>query len=156
MPADDMTDPAVQALLSHINTSVVLARSQAAKGIYPAVDPLASNSRMMDQALIGERHYQVARAVREHLARYRELEDFIAMLGVESLSRSDRQIVDRARRIERYLTQPFFVVADHTGIAGTSVPLEATLTDCEALFRGDYDDRPESAFYMQGSLGSAP
>ncbi len=156
VPADDMTDPAVQALLSHIDTSVVLARSQAAKGIYPAVDPLASNSRMMDQALIGERHYQVARAVREHLARYRELEDFIAMLGVESLSRSDRQIVDRARRIERYLTQPFFVVADHTGIAGTSVPLEATLTDCEALLRGDYDDRPESAFYMQGSLGSAP
>lgn len=152
VPADDMTDPAVEAILAHLDTTVVLSRTQAGKGIYPAVDPLASGSRMMDRVLLGERHYRVARAVREHLARYRELEDIIAMLGLEALSKADRRIVGQARRLERYLTQPFFVVADHTGIPGASVPLEVTLADCEAFLRGDYDDLPEERCYMRGSM----
>jgi F-type H+-transporting ATPase subunit beta len=156
VPADDMSDPAVGAILAHLDTTVILSRSQAAKGIYPAVDPLASNSRMLDRAFVGDRHYRVAQAVREHLARYRELEDIISMLGLEALSETDRRIVGRARRLERYLTQPFFVVADHTGIAGTSVPLEVTLADCEAFMRGDHDALPEDRCYMRGAMGDGP
>ena len=152
VPADDMTDPAVGAILAHLDTMVILSRNQAAKGIYPAVDPLLSSSSAMDRSIIGDRHYRVAQAVREALARYRELEDIIAMLGLEALSESDRRIVHRARRLERYLSQPFFVVAEHTGIAGVSVPLASTLGDCEALLRGDYDALPEEACYMRGRM----
>ena len=152
VPADDMTDPAVGAILAHLDTTVILSRKQAGKGIYPAVDPLLSSSSAMDRSVIGERHYRVAQMAREHLARYRELEDIIAMLGLEALSEGDRHVVNRARRIERYLSQPFFVVADHTGIAGASVPLETVLGDCEALLRGDYDAQPEDACYMRGAL----
>ena len=152
VPADDMTDPAVSAIFSHLDTMVVLSRSQAAKGIYPAVDPLRSSSKMMDRHFLGERHYRVAEAVREHLARYHELEDIIAMLGIESLSESDRRVVARARRLQRYLTQPFHVVAQHTGIPGASVPLAQTLDDCEAFLRGDYDDVAEADCYMRGSM----
>jgi F-type H+-transporting ATPase subunit beta len=155
VPADDMTDPAVGAILAHLDTTVILSRSQAGKGIYPAVDPLASNSRLLDRALLGERHYRVAQTVREHLARYRELEDIIAMLGMEALSDTDRRIVHRARRLERYFTQPFFVVADHTGIPGASVTLETTLADCEAFVRGDYDTLPEDRCYMRGSMAES-
>jgi F-type H+-transporting ATPase subunit beta len=155
VPADDMTDPAVGAILAHLDTMVILSRNQAAKGIYPAVDPLLSSSSAMDRSLIGDRHYRVAQAVREALARYRELEDIIAMLGLEALSESDRRTVHRARRLERYLSQPFFVVAEHTGIAGVSVPLSATLIDCEALLRGDYDALPEEACYMRGKMAGA-
>ncbi len=156
VPADDMTDPAVGALLAHLDTTVILARGQAAKGIYPAVDPLASASRLLDPAVVGTRHYRVAQAVREHLARYRELEDVIAMLGLEALSEADRRVVHRARRLERYLSQPFHVVADHTGIPGTSVPLEVTLGDCEGFLRGDYDALPEERCYMRGAMGITP
>jgi len=152
VPADDMTDPAVGAILAHLDTSVILSRSQAAKGIYPAVDPLASGSRLMDRVALGDRHYHVAQAVREHLARYRELEDIIAMLGLEALSEADRRIVLRARLLERYLTQPFFVVAEHTSIAGASVPLATTLADCEDFVRGRYDDVPEERCYMRGGM----
>ena len=152
VPADDMTDPAVEALLAHLDTTVILSRNQAAKGIYPAVDPLASASQMMDRTLIGDRHYEVAQRVREQLARYRELEDIIAMLGLEALAETDRRIVHRARRLERYLTQPFHVVAEHTGIPGATVPLDTTLSDCEAVMRGDYDDQPEDRCYMRGGL----
>lgn len=152
VPADDMTDPAVGALLSHLDTIVILSRQQAAKGIYPAIDPLASGSRLMDRSILGERHYQIAQDVRRHLARYRELEDIIAMLGLEALSETDRRIIHRARLLERYLTQPFFVVADHTGIAGASVPLETTLTDCENFISGKYDDYSEERCYMRGSM----
>lgn len=152
VPADDMTDPAVGAILAHLDTNVILSRNQAAKGIYPAVDPLASGSRMMDRVTLGDRHYRVAQAVREHLARYRELEDIIAMLGLEALSEADRLTVLRARLLERYLTQPFFVVAEHTGIVGASVPLERVLTDCEAFLNGQYDALPESHCYMRGSM----
>ena len=152
VPADDMTDPAVSAILNHLDTRVILSRAQAAKGIYPAVDPLRSSSKLMDRRVLGDRHYNVAEKVREHLARYRELEDIIAMLGVEELSASDRQIVLRARKLERYLTQPFYVVAEHTGLAGVSVILEETLRDCEAFIGGAYDDRSEEQCYMRGSM----
>ena len=152
VPADDMTDPAVGAILAHLDTTVILSRNQAAKGIYPAVDPLASGSRMMDRVTLGDRHYRVAQTVREHLARYRELEDIIAMLGLEALSEADRLTVLRARLLERYLTQPFFVVAEHTGITGASVPLETTLADCEDFIAGKYDDLPEERCYMRGSM----
>jgi F-type H+-transporting ATPase subunit beta len=156
VPADDMTDPAVVAILAHLDTSVILSRSQAARGIYPAVDPLASRSRLMDPSVVGERHYRVAAAVREHLARYQELEDVIAMLGIEALSAADRQRVLRARRLQRYLAQPFHVTRASSGIDGASVPLEGTLDDCEALLDGRYDRVPEEQCYMRGRLAEAP
>lgn len=152
VPADDMSDPSIAAIQAHLDAIVVLSRTQAARGIYPAVDPLASSSRMMDVRLVGERHHRIAAAVREHLARYKELEDIIAMLGVEELSANDRRIVQRARRLQRYLTQPFYVTADHTGLAGTSVPLEVTLADCERFLDGAYDALPEDACYMLGAM----
>ena len=152
VPADDMTDPAVTTILGHLDTSVILSRAQAGRGIYPAVDPLASNSKLMDRHILGDRHYRIANAVREHLARYKELEDIIAMLGIEELSEQDRRIVHRARRLQRYLTQPFFVTAAHTGIVGQSVPLQQTLDDCEAFLDGRYDDRGEDACYMKGAM----
>jgi F-type H+-transporting ATPase subunit beta len=154
VPADDMSDPAVSTILGHLDSVVILSRQQAAKGIYPAVDPLRSSSRMMDHHVLGERHYRVARQVREHLSRYRELEDIIAMLGIEELSQEDRRIVERARRLQHYLSQPFSVVADHSGIAGVSVPLEQTIADCEALIEGKYDHLSEADCYMRGALPS--
>ena len=152
VPADDMTDPAVSTILSHLDTMVILSRSQAAKGIYPAVDPLLSSSKMMGRSFLGDRHYGIAEGVREHLARYKELEDIIAMLGLEALSEKDQRIVLRARKLQRYLTQPFHVVTAHTGIKGVSVTLEQTLTDCEAFMRGDYDAISEEQCYMRGSM----
>ncbi len=152
VPADDMTDPAVTAILAHLDASVVLSRAQAGKGIYPAVDALRSGSRTMSRRMLGDRHYGVAQAVREHLARYRDLENIIAMLGVEELSEQDRRIVQRARRLQRYLTQPFHVVADQTGMPGVSVPLAQTLSDCEEILAGTHDALPEERFYMRGAL----
>lgn len=152
VPADDMTDPAVSTLLSHLDTTVILSRAQAGKGIYPAVDPLQSGSRLMDRHTLGERHYTIAEGVREHLARYRELEDIITMLGLEELSPGDRRIVMRARRLQRYLTQPFAVIGSHTGIPGVSVPLQHTLDDCDAFLAGRYDDLPEERCYMRGRI----
>ncbi len=153
VPADDMTDPAVNAILSHLDTSVILSRSQAGKGIYPAVEPLQSGSRLMDRHTLGARHYAIAEGVREHLARYRELEDIITMLGMEELSSKDRVVVLRARKLQRYLSQPFWSTATHTGIQGVSVPLRQTLDDCEAFLRGRYDELPEERCYMRGSMG---
>lgn len=152
VPADDMTDPAVNAILSHLDTKVILTRTQAGKGIYPAVDPLQSTSKMMDSYTLGARHYAVAEGVREHLARFHELEDIIAMLGIQELSASDRLLVLRARRLQRYLTQPMWVTASQTGIAGTSVALDDVLTDCEAFLQGQYDDLPEEQCYMRGTM----
>jgi F-type H+-transporting ATPase subunit beta len=152
VPADDMTDPAVNAILGHLDTSVILSRDQAGKGIYPAVDTLRSSSKMMDASVLGERHYSIAKAVREQLARYRELEDIIAMLGIEELSTEDRLIVARARKLQRYLTQPFYVVSRHTGITGVSVPLERTLDDCDAFLRGKFDLVSEDQCYMRGRM----
>jgi F-type H+-transporting ATPase subunit beta len=152
VPADDMTDPAVSAILNHLDTRVILSRAQAAKGIYPAVDPLRSSSKLMDRHVLGERHYNVAEKVREHLARYRELEDIIAMLGIEELSPADRRIILRARKLQRYLTQPFYVVAEHTGLPGVSVSLGDTVRDCEAFISGAYDELSEEQCYMRGSI----
>lgn len=154
VPADDMTDPAVGAILAHLDTRVILSRAQAAKGIYPAVDPLASASNRMDSGFLGERHYRVAHQVREHLARYRELEDIITMLGMEELSEEDRQIVQRARRLQRYMTQPFHAMTAQNADRGVSVPLQQTLSDCEAFVRGDFDGWPEDQCYMRGAMPS--
>ena len=152
VPADDMTDPAVSAILSHLDTTVILSRAQAGKGIYPAVDPLQSGSRLVGRHTLGSRHYDIAEGVREHLARYHELEDIIAMLGVEELSPTDSKIVMRARKIQRYLTQPFWATTSHSGIKGVSVPLENTLEDCDAFISGRYDEVPEEQCYMRGSM----
>jgi len=152
VPADDMTDPAVSAILSHLDTTVILSRNQAARGIYPAVDPLQSGSKLMDPHTLGERHYDIAERVQEHLARYQELEDIITMLGMEELSARDRRIVMRARKLQRYLSQPFWTTASHTGIEGVSVPLQDTLADCEAFLAGQYDDVAEEHCYMRGTM----
>lgn len=152
VPADDMTDPAVNAILSHLDSSVILSRSQAGKGIYPAVDPLQSSSTLMDRHTLGATHYGIAQGVLEHLARYKELEDIITMLGIEELSSKDRQIVTRARKLQRYLTQPFWSTATHTGISGVSVPLKQTLSDCENFLQGQYDHLTEEQCYMLGSM----
>jgi F-type H+-transporting ATPase subunit beta len=152
VPADDMTDPAVSAILGHLDTTVILSRTQAAKGIYPAVDPLRSGSKLMDRHSLGERHYAIAEGVREHLARYRELEDIITMLGMAELSEKDRRIVLRARKLQKYLTQPFWVTAAHTGIKGVSVPLERTLENCDAFMTGQFDALTEEQCYMRGAI----
>lgn len=152
VPADDMTDPAVSGILNHLDTLVILTRAQASKGIYPAVDPLQSTSKLMDRHFLGERHYRIAEGVREHLARYRELEDILTMLGIGELSETDRRIVVRARKLQRYLTQPFHVTGELTGIQGVSVPLADTLLDCEAFLHGEFDDVPEDRCYMRGSM----
>ncbi|HEX6531606.1 MAG TPA: F0F1 ATP synthase subunit beta [Nitrospira sp.] len=153
VPADDMTDPAVSGILNHLDTLVILTRDQASKGIYPAVDPLQSTSKLMDRHVLGDRHYRIAEGVREHLAKYRDLEDIITMLGIGELSEADRHIILRARKLQRYLTQPFYVTAALTGIEGASVPLTETLRDCEAFLRGEYDDVPEDQCYMRGAMG---
>jgi F-type H+/Na+-transporting ATPase subunit beta len=152
VPADDMTDPAVAAILAHLDSRVILSRAQAAKGIYPAVDPLASGSNLMERHFLGDRHYSIARDVREHLARYHELEDIITMLGIEELSDADRQVVQRARRLQRYLTQPFHAMTSQNATAGVSVPLAQTLADCEAFLHGQYDELPEERCYMRGAM----
>ena len=154
VPADDMSDPAVTAILSHLDSCVILSRQQASQGIYPAVDPLLSSSRILDRQALGERHFQIAEGVREHLARYKELEDIITMLGIEELSEQDRRIVMRARRIQKYLTQPLWVTAAQTGIPGQSVALHQTLDDCDGLLTGRYDHVEESECYMRGALES--
>ncbi|MEH6626885.1 MAG: F0F1 ATP synthase subunit beta [Motiliproteus sp.] len=156
VPADDMSDPAVTAILSHLDSCVILSRQQASRGIYPAVDPLLSTSRMLDRQALGERHYLIAEGVREHLARYNELEDIITMLGIEELSEQDRRIVMRARRIQKYLTQPLWVTAAHSGIPGQSVPLSQTLDDCENFLAGRYDSLDEARCYMRGAMETGP
>lgn len=152
VPADDLTDPAVAQTFSHLDASIVLARSMAARGLYPAVDPLGSTSRLLDPSHLGDRHYQIALSVRETVARYRELEDIIAMLGTEELSAADQRIVKRARRLERFLTQPMFVTEPFTGIRGRHVELEDTLTGCEAILDGRFDAVDEAKLYMIGSV----
>ncbi len=155
VPADDMTDPAVSAIHSHLDTTVILSRSQAGKGIYPAVDPLQSGSRLMDRHTLGSNHYSIAAGVREHLARYQELEDIISMLGVEELSPTDRKIVMRARKLQRYLTQPFWISESRTASKGVSVPLELTLADCAAFISGRFDELAEDQCYMRGTMTEA-
>ena len=152
VPADDITDPAVAGVFPHLDTTVVLSRDIASKGLYPAIDPLLSTSKFLSAEDVGERHYGIAQRVREHLARYTELLDIIAMLGIEELSPTDRLIVRRARRLERFLTQPFFLTEEFTGRKGRHVPLETTLTGCEKILSGATDAAPEEAFFMIGGL----
>lgn len=152
VPADDMSDPAVAGIITHLDSIVVLTRSQAGKGIYPAIDPLLSKSKFMNVAVLGQRHYSIAQAVREHLSHYRELEDIISMIGIDELSSEDQKIVLRARKLQRYLTQPFHGMVERTDIQGVSVPLEKTLLDCEAFLKGDFDYLTEEQCYMKGSL----
>ncbi|HYA12661.1 MAG TPA: F0F1 ATP synthase subunit beta [Thermodesulfovibrionales bacterium] len=150
VPADDITDPAVANVFPHLDTTVVLSREIAAMGLYPAIDPLLSTSKFLSPEDVGERHYQISQAVREHLSRYKELLDIIAMLGIEELSPSDRLIVKRARRLERFLTQPFFLTEEFTGRKGKHVPLVKTLDGCEMILSGKMDEIPEEAFFMIG------
>lgn len=152
VPADDLTDPAVAQTFVHLDASIVLSRSQAAQGLYPAVDPLASTSRLLDPSHLGDRHYEVALRVKETIERYRELEDIISMLGIEELSAEDQQTVRRARRLQRFLTQPLFVTEAFTGHTGRHVPLEKTLAGCEAILAGKFDDVDEGRLYMIGPI----
>jgi F-type H+-transporting ATPase subunit beta len=152
VPADDITDPAVAGVFPHLDTTVVLSRDIAAKGLYPAIDPLSSTSKFLTDEDAGERHYTIAQRVREHLARYTELQDIIAMLGIEELSPADRLIVRRARRLERFLTQPFFLTEEFTGRKGRHVPLDTTLAGCDKILSGELDKVPEEAFFMIGGV----
>lgn len=152
VPADDFTDPAAAHIFSHLSASVVLSRKRASEGLYPAVDPLASASVMLTPSVVGQRHYDIARAVRRTLAEYEELRDIIAMLGLEELSSADRAIVARARRLERFLTQPFFTTQSFSGTKGKLVPIADTLKGCETILDQTDFDLPESAYYMIGGL----
>lgn len=152
VPADDLTDPAPAATFAHLDATTVLSRQIAELGIYPAVDPLDSTSRILDPFIIGDEHYQVARAVQEILQRYRELQDIIAILGMEELSEEDKVVVGRARKVQRFLSQPFFVAEAFTGTAGKYVPLKETVRGFKEIISGKYDELPESAFYMVGTI----
>jgi F-type H+-transporting ATPase subunit beta len=155
VPADDLTDPAPATAFSHLDATTTLSRQIAELGIYPAVDPLDSTSRILDPHIVGERHYRVARAVQNILQRYKDLQDIIAILGMEELSEDDKLIVQRARRIQRFLSQPFFVAEAFTGRTGRYVKLEDTITGFEELVAGKHDEIPEQAFYMVGSIDEA-
>jgi F-type H+-transporting ATPase subunit beta len=152
VPADDLTDPAPATTFSHLDSTIVLNRALTELGLYPAVDPLDSNSTILDPEIVGEEHYQVARDVQKILQRYKDLQDIIAILGMEELSDEDKKIVNRARRIQRFLTQPFHVAEVFSGIPGTYVPLAETIKGFREILDGKHDDKPESAFYMKGSI----
>ncbi len=155
VPADDFTDPAAVHTFSHLSASIVLSRKRASEGLYPSIDPLTSSSKMATPGIIGKRHYEIAQAVRRTLAQYADLKDIIAMLGLEQLSLEDRKVVARARRLERFLTQPFFTTEQFTGLAGKLVSLDDALDGCERLLADELADAPESALYMIGSLAEA-
>ena len=155
VPADDLTDPAPATTFSHLDASTVLSRQIASLGIYPAVDPLASNSRVLDPNIIGEEHYEVTRKVLEILQKYKELQDIIAILGMDELSDEDKETVNRARKIQRFLSQPFFVAEQFSGIAGKYVKLEDTIRGFKEIIEGKHDDLPEQAFYMVGTIEEA-
>lgn len=155
IPADDLTDPAVVATFAHLDAATVLSRSQVSLGLYPAVDPLASSSSLLTPESVGEEHYTIAMDVRALLARYEELQDVIAILGIEELSEEDRQAVHRARRLQRFLTQPFFVSEPFTGIPGAFVTIDETLRGFREILDGVHDDLPEQAFYMVGTIDGA-
>lgn len=155
VPADDFTDPAATHVFGHLSASIVLSRKRAGQGFYPAVDPLASRSKMLNAAIVGERHYTIAVEVRRVLAEYDELQDIIAMLGLEELSENDRATVNRARRLERFLTQPFATTEHFTGRKGRLVSLEDTLDGCERILNDEFADVPEQALYMISDIGEA-
>jgi len=153
VPADDFTDPAAVHTFGHLSASIVLSRKRASQGLYPAVDPLESRSKMLSPTIVGERHYRLAREIRKTLADYEELKDIIAMLGLEELSQEDQRTVNRARRLERFLTQPFFTTEQFTGHEGKSVSLEEALEGCERILEDEFFDRPEKSLYMIGHIG---
>jgi F-type H+-transporting ATPase subunit beta len=155
VPADDPTDPAPANAFQHLDAFIYLERSIAEKGIYPAIDPLASNSRILDPQYLGQEHYQVARRVQQILQRYRELQDIIAILGVEELSEEDKQVVNRARRIEKFLSQPFIVAEAFTNRPGKVTPLAETIRSFKELCDGKWDHLPESAFMYVGGIDEA-
>ena len=154
VPADDLTDPAPASTFAHLDATVVLSRQLASQGFYPSVDPLESSSRLLDPRIVGDEHYQVATRVREILTRYKELRDVIAILGIQELAEEDRLLVQRARKIQRFLTQPFFVAEEFTGQAGVFVPLKETVRGFRMIVEGELDDIPERAFYMTGDINS--
>jgi len=155
VPADDYTDPAPATTFAHLDASISLERSLAEQALYPAVDPLASTSRILDPLIVGEEHYQVARGVQRTLQRYKDLQDIIAILGVEELSEDDKLTVARARKIQRFLTQPMFVAEAFTGRSGKYVKLSDNVTGFRDILDGKYDDLPEQAFYMVGTIDEA-
>ena len=155
VPADDLTDPAPATTFAHLDATTILSRSIVELGIYPAVDPLASTSRILDPRIIGEEHYQVARAVQEILQRYKDLQDIIAILGIDELSEEDKVVVARARKIQRFLSQPFFVAEEFTGRPGKYVKLEDTIKGFQKIVSGELDNLPEQAFYMVGTIEEA-
>ena len=155
VPADDLTDPSPATTFAHLDATVVLSRSIAELGIYPAVDPLDSTSRQLDPLIVGQEHYETTRAVQQVLQRYKELQDIIAILGMDELSEEDKLTVQRARKIQRYLSQPFFVAEVFTGAPGQYVALKDTIKAFQGIVAGDYDDLPEQAFYMVGTIDEA-
>jgi F-type H+-transporting ATPase subunit beta len=155
VPADDITDPAPATTMTHLDAATVLSRKIAERGIYPAVDPLASTSRILDPVIVGQEHYQVARDVQVILQRYKELQDIIAILGIDELSDDDKTLVSRARKVERFLGQPFFVAETFTGLAGKYVTLQDTIKSFKGILEGKYDDLPEVAFNMVGNIDDA-
>jgi F-type H+-transporting ATPase subunit beta len=155
VPADDLTDPAPAASFAHLDATTVLSRAISEKGIYPAVDPLDSTSRILEPRVVGDEHYQVAREVQEILQKYKSLQDIIAILGMDELSEEDKLVVNRARKIERFLSQPFHVAEIFTGSPGILVDLADTIKGFKGLCAGDYDDLPEAAFYMVGTIEDA-
>jgi len=155
VPADDYTDPGVATTFGHLDAVIALERSIAEQGIYPAVDPLSSTSRILDPRIVGEEHYQVARGVQKVLQRYKDLQDIIAILGIEELSEEDKLTVARARRIQRFLSQPFSVAETFTGRPGKYVPVKETVRGFKEILEGKYDALPEQAFYMVGTIEEA-
>ena len=155
VPADDLTDPAPASVFAHLDATTVLNRAIAEKGIYPAVDPLDSTSRMLDPQIIGDEHYQVARGVQQILQKYKDLQDIIAILGMDELSEDDKLVVERARKVEKYLSQPFHVAEVFTGSPGVYVTLDETIKGFQGLLNGEYDSLPEAAFYMVGNMDEA-
>ena len=155
VPADDFTDPAAVHVFSHLSASIVLSRKRASEGLFPAIDPLQSNSKMATPGIVGERHYALAQEIRRTLAQYADLKDIISMLGLEQLSPEDRNVVARARRLERFLTQPFFTTEQFTGLTGKLVSLKDALDGCERILRDEFKDYAESALYMIGTIGEA-
>jgi len=152
VPADDLTDPAVVAVFAHLDATTVLSRRLVSQGFYPAIDPLQSNSKLLTATAVGEEHYSLAQQVRALLSRYEELRDIIAILGIEELSEEDRVAVQRARKLQRFLTQPLFVAEPFTGLTGRFVPLDQTLRGFREILEGRHDDLPEQAFYMVGTI----
>jgi F-type H+-transporting ATPase subunit beta len=155
VPADDLTDPAPATTFGHLDATTVLSRQIAELGIYPAVDPLSSTSRALDPLIVGDEHYQTARGVQQNLQRYKELQDIIAILGMDELSDEDKRTVTRARKIQRFLSQPFFVAEVFTGTPGKYVKLADTIRAFQEILSGKYDDLPEQAFYMVGGIDEA-